>query len=375
MARHSVVLVLSLVAFGCGTSADAFNCAEDSQCQDGGAEGLCEANGFCSFPDPACESGRRFGDNAGTLSDRCVSVEAGTSGGVASSSSSSTSAQTSTSTGSTGGSGDAGSSSGEQCGNDQLDPGEACDETANPNCVDCQYVSECGNGVTDPGEACDVWGGEAAICSADCRERVVFAWDGATANAGLCDKGGECGEWRFEDGRMLSGEYVDSTGLLVAITDVTMVSGTLTIPPLLDGQRLSVSLAYEHALNEIGEGAVDHGVVALEPAGSTGTQDWTLVLPSPATTAPVSQVVCDIASACVQRRENQAFCDPDYTAALGGTTPFGTYETTLPAEAVEAGDYRLLFRLRYDCANTGISPAEDDAWQIASVRMSVQAAD
>jgi hypothetical protein len=46
---------------------ESFTCTGDSSC---GPGGTCEANGFCSFPDSACPSGRRYGDLGG--SGQCV---------------------------------------------------------------------------------------------------------------------------------------------------------------------------------------------------------------------------------------------------------------------------------------------------------------
>src|SRR5262249_5965098 len=37
-----------------------------------GAAGTCEANGFCSFPDSSCSSGRRYGELGGTSAGQCV---------------------------------------------------------------------------------------------------------------------------------------------------------------------------------------------------------------------------------------------------------------------------------------------------------------
>jgi hypothetical protein len=50
----------------------AFSCDEDVQC---GAGGQCEPNGFCSFPDPDCDSGRSYGEASGPLSGVCVGEE------------------------------------------------------------------------------------------------------------------------------------------------------------------------------------------------------------------------------------------------------------------------------------------------------------
>jgi hypothetical protein len=58
-----IAAVLALGA-ACGCKVGAFTCADDSQCDDGGAAGMCEATGGCSFPDPTCASGRRYGNHA-----------------------------------------------------------------------------------------------------------------------------------------------------------------------------------------------------------------------------------------------------------------------------------------------------------------------
>src|SRR5687768_7217021 len=63
--------VLLLLAFlcGCVSQGPGFRCASDGQC---GAGGTCEAVGFCSFADPACTSGRRFGEFSGLEGGSCV---------------------------------------------------------------------------------------------------------------------------------------------------------------------------------------------------------------------------------------------------------------------------------------------------------------
>ncbi len=63
--------LLGLVA-GCSNSA-VFWCTEDAQCQADGGAGQCEADGYCSFPDHACASGRRYGLYApSALARECV---------------------------------------------------------------------------------------------------------------------------------------------------------------------------------------------------------------------------------------------------------------------------------------------------------------
>jgi hypothetical protein len=54
--------LLALAA--CGTPG-AYTCTTSDQCVSHGVNGTCEAQGFCSFSDPSCPSGRRFEPNAG----------------------------------------------------------------------------------------------------------------------------------------------------------------------------------------------------------------------------------------------------------------------------------------------------------------------
>ena len=55
MRRVAVGLVLGALA-GCVDAS--YRCDDDSQCSLT-SDGRCEAVGFCSYPDDACESGRR----------------------------------------------------------------------------------------------------------------------------------------------------------------------------------------------------------------------------------------------------------------------------------------------------------------------------
>jgi hypothetical protein len=66
------------IAWICGCWTNAFLCSDDSSCD--GAEGRCEATGYCSFPDPSCESGRVYGEFSGPYAGQCVSGGAETEG-------------------------------------------------------------------------------------------------------------------------------------------------------------------------------------------------------------------------------------------------------------------------------------------------------
>ncbi|MBV1858809.1 MAG: hypothetical protein KUG77_10385 [Nannocystaceae bacterium] len=68
--KQGLLALAALAAVaGCNES---FECAADTHCELDGVAGFCESIGHCSFPDEACDSGRRFGSLAGTLSNQCV---------------------------------------------------------------------------------------------------------------------------------------------------------------------------------------------------------------------------------------------------------------------------------------------------------------
>jgi alpha-tubulin suppressor-like RCC1 family protein len=70
--RLLVLLATARAGVGCGADAP-YPCAESRQCRNGSVQGTCEATGFCSFPDPACDSGRRYGRlSEASLADQCV---------------------------------------------------------------------------------------------------------------------------------------------------------------------------------------------------------------------------------------------------------------------------------------------------------------
>ncbi|HSD86038.1 MAG TPA: hypothetical protein VLB44_00935 [Kofleriaceae bacterium] len=76
-----VVGLACVVALGCGCSpygGGSFACTTDMQC---GTDGKC-AEGFCSFPDPNCSSGYRYGDLSGPQSNSCVGAPSTSDGGV-----------------------------------------------------------------------------------------------------------------------------------------------------------------------------------------------------------------------------------------------------------------------------------------------------
>ena len=73
------VLIFSIVASGaCVRGGGAYRCASDTECMLDGLPGVCESVGYCSFPDPDCEQGYRYGSHAGAYANDCVVAEVST---------------------------------------------------------------------------------------------------------------------------------------------------------------------------------------------------------------------------------------------------------------------------------------------------------
>ncbi|MEX1368690.1 MAG: hypothetical protein AB1Z98_36520, partial [Nannocystaceae bacterium] len=65
------------LVFGIGTwlgcDVGVFSCDEDAACVGGGLQGVCQASGYCSFPDDTCTSGQRYGELVErTIAGTCV---------------------------------------------------------------------------------------------------------------------------------------------------------------------------------------------------------------------------------------------------------------------------------------------------------------
>jgi hypothetical protein len=70
--RTFALLGMFAVGIACG-SAGAFVCDSDAECDFGGAGGVCQPGGYCSFPDAECSSGQRYGEHAAVgLAGQCV---------------------------------------------------------------------------------------------------------------------------------------------------------------------------------------------------------------------------------------------------------------------------------------------------------------
>jgi hypothetical protein len=67
MWTRSIVMASALELAGCGPES-VFACGSDAACE----QGMC-VEGFCAFPDPACDSGHRYGDlGPSRIAGRCV---------------------------------------------------------------------------------------------------------------------------------------------------------------------------------------------------------------------------------------------------------------------------------------------------------------
>lgn len=69
------------VVLGSSCSAPAFECQSDDQCV-GEGQGICQPQGYCSFPNDDCESGQRFAEDGGPFAGKCVPVDDVGTGGV-----------------------------------------------------------------------------------------------------------------------------------------------------------------------------------------------------------------------------------------------------------------------------------------------------
>ena len=72
MRLHALVALAVLAIAATGCAPDSFVCERSEQCVRGADQGVCQPAGVCSFADPLCASGQRYGDYAGDRSNTCV---------------------------------------------------------------------------------------------------------------------------------------------------------------------------------------------------------------------------------------------------------------------------------------------------------------
>ncbi|HET6583521.1 MAG TPA: hypothetical protein VFG69_08735, partial [Nannocystaceae bacterium] len=70
--RTLVVGAALAAGVACGFGG-AFACEDDDECNGNAGAGVCQASGYCSFPDDDCDSGQRYGEHVpGDLAGDCV---------------------------------------------------------------------------------------------------------------------------------------------------------------------------------------------------------------------------------------------------------------------------------------------------------------
>lgn len=75
MVRGLLGLLIGLTVGACNANAE-FKCTSSDECVSSGPQGICQPNGYCSFPTLACVSGQQYGSQSGPLSGTCVPMDA-----------------------------------------------------------------------------------------------------------------------------------------------------------------------------------------------------------------------------------------------------------------------------------------------------------
>lgn len=176
MGRGAVVSIVavtaSIVAHGC--SSGVFQCQVDADCA--GAGGMCEAIGYCSFPDSACASGQKYGEHSGSLSNECVvdggtetsPGSGGTSGPAGTTSPSGTTAASDDTTASTiavSASSGTGATTGEATGSTGGDAGSTGDTGGTGLCVGMALGEETFEAIPMAGAGWEPYAGGSAVAS------------------------------------------------------------------------------------------------------------------------------------------------------------------------------------------------------------------
>ena len=182
-----MVGLLLAVPGGC-TSAGSFACSDHDECANGSVAGWCEVDGYCSFPDDACPSGRRYGNGPERRQGTCVNDSPSAQTG--SSTTSATAEPTASETldpdpSSTSGPVSAGPSS-------TTEPTPTTSEatTGEPSCVPCEIGEPCTADEQCASGLCD---GNQCVLPASCAQIV----DGTSEGIHDIDPDGAGGEAAF----------------------------------------------------------------------------------------------------------------------------------------------------------------------------------
>lgn len=184
----------------------AYACSGDDSCVDGIKQGICESSGYCSYPDPDCNSGQRYDDLAGDgLQNQCVEPTPSGTSGVADGGESSGEGSSSGESGSSDGPiDDCADADGDGYGEGTTCLGADCDDDNAAVSDQCVYIGPSGDD-TAPGTRDAPWG--------------TFAFAVSQLQPGMSLV-------------VLDGTYVPEThGMLdVSCTDRTATTGTMDAP-------------------------------------------------------------------------------------------------------------------------------------------------
>lgn len=172
-------------AHGCG--ATVFECSSSADCTDDRMDGTCQPDGWCSFADPACASGQRYGDRApASIAGECVDPLGDTTTGIGGTDASAEGVTSNaTITSATGASAEAtaGPTTGVTTTTTEADTGTT--ETGGD--------PVCGDGFIEGDEECD-HGTKGAVgdCTADCK--LNTCGDGMVGGREECDSTPGCSD-------------------------------------------------------------------------------------------------------------------------------------------------------------------------------------
>lgn len=267
------LLFVAPVPSACGGSV--FACEDASDCNDGAQGGVCEPNGWCSFPDASCESGARYGALAGDgLAGQCVDEPDGTTSEDPATTATTMATSTTTSASTTVDPDTTATSS-------TTSPTDPTEDTAMPVCPD---------GQLDEGEDCDDGNAIAGDgCSPDCQLSGSEVWsrtiDGGMGQGHSLDlfANGDLavGFVNTTDGGAVPGVWrVDPNGELLWAWAYTAEQWTLAYAWGLDVENVENDENSERivvAVEGYENGAARAGVAMLDDAGgqlwSDGSND------------------------------------------------------------------------------------------------------
>jgi cysteine-rich repeat protein len=181
---RTIVLACLAVGVGACSQLETFECGSSDQCMSDVVAGVCQADGWCSFPDEACGSGQRYGELAGDgLAGECVPADVDTEGPPDTNTSGTTSTTTSPVTSASIETGndtqvvpDLGGAD-PFCGDGSVDPDEECDDADlvdDDECTNACTVPRCGDGIQQAEEGCDLGklNDDRGACTSVCQAAV-----------------------------------------------------------------------------------------------------------------------------------------------------------------------------------------------------------